>query len=301
MPVIGESITLTSSDPNFDRDRVEMLSSLKKATEKVYDIGHIVYCDEDSTHYKFMGKEVELDEITGYFRRLIPETQEVPDLTDIESQIESNTERINRLYEKEFPTTASIGAYNDKNVKLSNLLEGESIDIILKFSLKQDGQNVNFKDIDKIVVSWGGNSKELLNFTEQYTIKGVSQSTTYKVTYHLNNGNTKSATTSISFNPYSYYGVVNEDVNDINENNLSLLTPVLLSSRGYTITITQDNQKNCFVYPSKFGELTSIKDSKNYELIGSYTKISKTLNGKSYYVYLLTDASTVENYKIIFS
>lgn len=301
MPVIGESITLTSSDPNFDRDRVELLSSLKKSTERVYDIGHIVYCEEDGIHYKFMGKNVELDEITGYFRRLIPEDQEIPDFSSIETQVESNTERINRLYEKEFPMTASLGAYNDKNVKLSNILEGESIDVILKFSLKQDGQNVNFKEINKIVVSWGSNSKELLNFTEQYTIKGVSQSSTYKVTYYLNNGNTKSATTSITFNPYSYYGVVNEDVNDIDEILLSSLTPILLSSKGYTITVTQDNQKNCFIYPSKFGELTSIKDSKNYELIGSYTKISKILNGKSYYAYLLTDASTVENYKIIFS
>ena len=54
------------------------------------------------------------------------------------------------------------------------------------------------------------------------------------------------------------------------------------------------------MYPTRFGLLESIKDSRGYELINSYTRTDEQLNGESYYAYTLSRASTVENYKLIF-
>lgn len=76
MPVIGDSIVLKSSKPNFERDQVKALSDLKNARVTQYDLGHIVYCIEDGNHYKFVGKSIEPDENIGYFRLLVSSSNE---------------------------------------------------------------------------------------------------------------------------------------------------------------------------------------------------------------------------------
>lgn len=67
MPVIGENIVLASTTPNFARDKVKTVSDLRWVKVKHYDIGHIVYCEEDKRHYIFRGEEIPLDEVYGYF------------------------------------------------------------------------------------------------------------------------------------------------------------------------------------------------------------------------------------------
>lgn len=297
MPVIGESITLKSTSPNFDRDAVKTLENLKNASTRQYDTGHIVYCEENGIHYKFMGKAVELDDTTGYFRQLIPDELNT---SEIEKQLEENTKRLNRLYEKEFPMKATIIAYDGESKASDIYLTGSLININLKFELTQDGVKVDFKNIDKIVLKVGSKNYELVNYTTSYNIGTIIKDTAYKITYYLINGSIVEASGSIKFSPYSYFGLVDENcgIDNININDLNSL---LLSSRYYSTTVTQNNQKNCFIYPEKYGVLTSIKDSKNYELLGSYIKTIKTINDVSYYIYLLEYASTVENYKLIFS
>lgn len=71
MPTIGESITLKSSKPNFERDQVKLLSDLRNARVTQYDLGHIVYCIEDGNHYKFNGESETFSDTTGYFRLLV--------------------------------------------------------------------------------------------------------------------------------------------------------------------------------------------------------------------------------------
>ena len=71
MAVIGENLTLKSSQPNFERDKVLKLIDLKLAKPKHYDIGHIVYCDETKSHYVFRGENQPHDDVIGYFQKLI--------------------------------------------------------------------------------------------------------------------------------------------------------------------------------------------------------------------------------------
>ena len=70
MPVISESIIFASTEPNFRRDRVKTLEELRNVKLKHYDVGHIVFCEEDGKHYKFWGENVEYDEKCGYFGSL---------------------------------------------------------------------------------------------------------------------------------------------------------------------------------------------------------------------------------------
>lgn len=297
MPVIGESIVFKSTSPNFDRDSVKSLQNLKEVNTRQYDIGHIVYCEEDGIHYKFMGKTVELDETTGYFRQLV---QGSLDITEIEKQLDENTKKINKLYEKEFPMKAAVEAYEGDKKAQNLYLKGSLVNITLKFSLTQDGNKVNISEIEKIILRSGSKTYELVSYTSEYNIGTIIADTSYRVSYYLKDGSIKESSGIIKFSPYSYFGVVDENCN-IENVDVSKLNKLLLGSRSYTTIISQNNQKNCFIYPEKYGALTSIKDSKNYELLGSYVNGVKTINGESYRIYLLEYASTVENYKLIFS
>lgn len=302
MPSIIESIVLKKSQPNFARDMVKTIQGLKEVSTRHYDEGHIVYCEENGVHYKFMPGLAKWDEQTGYFEQLVPDSV---DTSQIEKQLDINTERLNKLYDLEFPIKASITAYDGEGNKTKNIyLIGSLIEITLKFNLIQDGKKVDIDNIEKITLIINDEKElDLFNFTEEYYIGTVMDDVNYKIEYHLTDGSVKTASTYIMFSPYSYFGLVDENctTDDININTLKTFNSILLSSRLYTTVVDQDNQKNCFVYPVKYGALTSIKDDKNYELLGSYVKTIKTINDESYYVYLLEYASTVENYKLIFS
>ena len=95
----------------------------------------------------------------------------------------------------------------------------------------------------------------------------------------------------------SYYGVVNTStINDI-----SGLSSRLSSNKSYTYTASLTEQRIAYIYPKTFGELTSIKDANNFDYINSYTRSTSMFNGVEYYVYILTDPVTINNFKQIFN
>lgn len=95
----------------------------------------------------------------------------------------------------------------------------------------------------------------------------------------------------------SYYGVVNTStVTDI-----SGLSSRLSSNKSYTYTASLTEQRIAYIYPKTFGELTSIKDANNFDYINSYTRSTSIFNGVEYYVYILTDPVTINNFKQIFN
>ena len=95
----------------------------------------------------------------------------------------------------------------------------------------------------------------------------------------------------------SFYGVVNTStINDI-----SGLSSRLSSDKSYTYTASLTEQRIAYIYPKTFGELTSIKDANNFDYINSYTRSTSMFNGVEYYVYILTDPVTINNFKQIFN
>lgn len=95
----------------------------------------------------------------------------------------------------------------------------------------------------------------------------------------------------------SYYGVVNTStITDI-----SGLSSRLSSNKSYTYTASLTEQRIAYIYPKTFGELTSIKDANNFDYINSYTRSTSIFNGVEYYIYILTDPVTINNFKQIFN
>ena len=55
------------------------------------------------------------------------------------------------------------------------------------------------------------------------------------------------------------------------------------------------------MYPSSYGELSSIKDANNFEYINSYSKSISAYNGVEYFIYILIDPVTITEFKQVFS
>lgn len=141
-----------------------------------------------------------------------------------------------------------------------------------------------------------------------YTMStATTDSTTFKaiITYTKSDNNQTSSTktASISFYYNKFYGAVNSLTPD--EATVEALTTALGTSKGGTYSFTTSAARICYAYPSSLGALTSIKDGNGFSLFDSFTRTTQTYtqNGTSvsYYLYVLTDASSVSGYNVIFS
>lgn len=66
--------------------------------------------------------------------------------------------------------------------------------------------------------------------------------------------------------------------------------------------INLNDARPCIAYPQYFGKLTSIKDGNNFEYINSYTLYPNCkVEDTPYFVYILTDPTTVNDIKQIYS
>lgn len=129
---------------------------------------------------------------------------------------------------------------------------------------------------------------------------GIAVNTTFRVEA-TKDGVTKTGSVSAVFVNPSYFGVVESNFTPTPEGIRGLSSgEIIKNSKTYnTSTFNQNAQKNCYAYPKAFGALTSITDGKN-EFINSYTRSELEVNGEMYYVYVLSEASTVSNYSLQF-
>lgn len=130
---------------------------------------------------------------------------------------------------------------------------------------------------------------------------GITVNTIFRVEA-TKDGVTKTGAVSAVFVNPSYFGVVDSNFTPTPEGIQGLSSgEIIKNSKTYnTSAFNQNAQKNCYAYPNKdFGALTSITDGKN-EFINSYTRSELEVNGEMYYVYVLSEASTVSNYSLQF-
>lgn len=129
---------------------------------------------------------------------------------------------------------------------------------------------------------------------------GIAVNTTFRVEA-TKEGVTKTGSVSAVFVNPSYFGVVESNFTPTPEGIQGLTSgEIIKNSKTYnTSAFNQNAQKNCYAYPKVFGALTSITDGKN-EFINSYTRSELEVNGEMYYVYVLSEASTVSNYSLQF-
>jgi len=135
----------------------------------------------------------------------------------------------------------------------------------------------------------------------------TTDTTTFKaiVTYTKSDDTDTTVTKTASINFYynKFYGAVDSLTPD--EATVEALTTALGTSKGGTYSFTVTAGRICYAYPKSLGALTSIKDSNGFSLFDSFTRTEQTYtqNGTSvaYYRYVLTDATTVSSYSVIFS
>lgn len=135
----------------------------------------------------------------------------------------------------------------------------------------------------------------------------TTDSTTFKavVTYTKSDDVDTLVTKTASINFYynKFYG----GVTDLNpsEATVEALTSVLATAKGGTYSFTVTAGRICYAYPKSLGALSSIKDGNGFSLFDSFTRTEQTYtqNGTSvvYYRYVLTDATTVSGYSVVFA
>lgn len=144
--------------------------------------------------------------------------------------------------------------------------------------------------------------------TWTYTVAdAVTDSATFRavVTYKKsdNTNGTSTKTTSIAFYYPKFRGTV--DSLTPSEATVEALTSALATGKGGTYTFTANAQRIAYAYPSGLGALTSIKDGNGFSLFDSFTRTTEsyTIAGQTvnYYLYVLTDTATVNNYSVIFA
>ena len=126
-----------------------------------------------------------------------------------------------------------------------------------------------------------------------------SDTATTTTTYNVRadkDGRTAQGSATITFVNPSYDGVVAANFT-VTEANIKALTETLRSGKGGTRTFNLNNQKACIAYPKAFGAATGIKDANGFDYLDSYTRSELNVNGELYYVYLLTNATTITDIK----
>jgi hypothetical protein len=132
----------------------------------------------------------------------------------------------------------------------------------------------------------------------------VNSNTTYSVKVYDSKPNIVS--NSISFN-YIYPMYIG-NVDDLNPTELDIkgMTKRLVVKSNQNLSYTLSNSRFCFAYPSSYGNLTSIKDPNNFEMLSTFTKTSSNftmLDGKSvpYNIYTLSLPTSQTSFVITYS
>ena len=214
----------------------------------------------------------------------------VKDKSIVEAKLsEDLQDKLKRMQDKLFPLTLSASIKGNTVYEL-----GASADIVVNWNVAIDGEKVapdrftiNGEEIDSITVA---------NGTKTYN--SVTQTTKYEIVAEKD-GSTVSTTLEVRFVSPSYLGVVNSSVTIDEIANMlggEGFVKKLLTSRTCTYTFMLDNKKACYAYPAAYGTLTTIKDSNNFDYIGSYDSTSTSVNGVNYNIYLLKDATTISSF-----
>lgn len=195
------------------------------------------------------------------------------------------TTAINKINAELFPFTISVsggGVFEKRTTQ----------DITVRWTVKEGDDVVT---PDTILV----NDTPVANTSTNKVFNEVTTTTSYTVKATKDGVTVNGNTMAIFVNP-SYFGAVANDFTPTEEA-IKTLTKTVKNNKGYTGTISLNNQKVCYAYPKSFGMLSSIKDANNFEYISSYTRSEVTVWDETYYIYVLTEPVTIDSFKQIYS
>lgn len=189
---------------------------------------------------------------------------------------------VKKLMDKAFPFTVTVSI--DKTLAK----KGASQPVKVTITPKIGDDNT---DVDEILIN-GEEHHGVIPYVYSTT---ATTTTTYDVRVSKEDRTTRGSATITFVNP-SYDGAVAANFT-VTEANIKALTETLRSGRGGTRTFNLNNQKACIAYPKAFGAATGIKDANGFDYLASYTRSELNVNDELYYVYLLTNATTITDMK----
>lgn len=217
------------------------------------------------------------------------DTQLQNNIDDLEEKHDTEVETINnsltRMYPKVFPLSVTVsggGLYKLGTTQNPTItwVTKEATDVITPKTV-----SINDEDLDPSVTS------------KAYS--NISSNTTYTV--KISNGyETVSGSTTLRFVNPNYFGVV-DATSEVTAETILAFAELIRGSKSYTGTTSLNNQRTVYAYPKQFGALTSIKDANNFDYINSYTRSELEINNETYYVYVLTDPTSITTFKQIYA
>lgn len=226
----------------------ELESGAKNLYAEYIYTGDITAAYDASKWEKLGVKQIETD-LSDYYTK-----------EETDSQIQAVKNKF-PLQVASFTVSPNVCAVGTINVTLKWAYNNEDINPITS-------QSLNDVTLDKALRTKTESVSSDTATTKTFTLKVNALSKTVTV-YIVNN---------------SYYGVVSANTTTITDTTgLKVSTQY---GRATTIAFTQANQKIVYLYPSTFGDLTSIKDQNGFEGISGFEKQSITLNGVSYNLYI---------------
>lgn len=160
----------------------------------------------------------------------------------------------------------------------------------------KDIQSIDIYDGSTLIESLKSNVANGGTFTYTYSCN-IAANTTLKVS--VSDGtNAATATKNIFFVNKSYYGYV-ADGTEINETTIkSLQNNVLKTTKALNYGgISCTDSKIVYAYPQSFGRLSSILDDNGFGYLDSYSCDTLSIDGVSYYVYVMLDSTSVDDFR----
>lgn len=206
------------------------------------------------------------------------------DVTNLKTDNDFIKKDVSALMDKVFPFKVTVSI--DKTLAQKGTTA--TANIIVKAY-----QGDDITQVDTILIN-GTEYHGNIPYTTQVT---ATTNTTYNVRVEKED-KIASSSVSIRFVALSYSGVVASNF-VVNAANVKALTSSLQGGKNRTLTFNLNNQKSCIAYPKEFGAASSIKDGNNFDYLDSYTRTEITIDGEAYYVYLLSNHTTITNFKQI--
>ena len=158
-------------------------------------------------------------------------------------------------------------------------------------------------EITKIEVKYGNSVKatktsnigtsNTFTFDSAITITSSSSSKNLTAVVTDETGASKTATSS-SFtfvDPY-YYGVTTKAASELTINDILSMTEDVKTKGSKSYSYTMNQQRAVIAYPASYGNLSSIKDANNFEVLDTFNKVTINNYGADYYVYVLDGLNT---------
>lgn len=189
-----------------------------------------------------------------------------------------------------FPMTMTL-----KNNTGTLFLTGTTQDIQFNIDVQRKGESVRNNCTFKL-----NNNEITLDASGNYTKTGVTSTTTFTfLAEHTTlTGVTASASNTVNFGYYFYYGVIPANDWTINETNVKALANRKLQIKTSTTFITNLSlQKIAFASPTVYGGIAHIYDSNGFDYIADYTRSDINIDGYDYYVYVKNSEVTVTNFR----